>query len=316
MFVTCNANGRVEAWAQPWDKSSVERDVRCPGVRDFQFTHDGRSIVAVGSGIRFLNVDSGSAGDPINPDRTYDYVAIAAGVDRFAAADQERRVTIGTVHSSDPPRDFDSGLPLLSNSSVSLSYDGTTLAMAESRGNTLLLVDTATLKPREILEPEFSRMVAFPPVDGPTFAYSKKSGSLEVRSRQAKEPAWTMEVPYVDFESLTYSPDGKLLATSSSDRVIRILNAETGKVEHELLRNPRPIESLTFSPDSRTLASLDDEGALKLWHVGSGRLMMDLEAEPHAGRAEMCRFSPDGMWLAHTHEGDTIRLLQLHRPEK
>jgi len=81
-------------------------------------------------------------------------------------------------------------------------------------------------------------------------------------------------------QGLVFSPDGKLLASSGNDQVVRVHEAATGRVVHTF-RDGRPGKHLywavAFSPDGRRLAAgYGDEneiepGGVRLWEVGTWR---------------------------------------------
>src|SRR5438034_4788600 len=60
------------------------------------------------------------------------------------------------------------------------------------------------------------------------------------------------------FRSVTFSPDGRQLS-SSSDRTIRIWDAETGVLQKTLDGHTGLVGSVTFSPDGRQLVSARSE---------------------------------------------------------
>jgi serine/threonine protein kinase/WD40 repeat protein len=70
---------------------------------------------------------------------------------------------------------------------------------------------------------------------------------------------------------VAFSPDGRLLATVSKDRVVRLWDAATGKLLRRCLAlHPGPIEAAAFSPDGRWLATGDLAGVVILWDPRSG----------------------------------------------
>src|ERR1041384_449395 len=62
-----------------------------------------------------------------------------------------------------------------------------------------------------------------------------------------------------------YSPDGRMLATRSSDNTIKLWDVATNTQLRSL--DGSNVSSLAFSPDSKLLASGSYAGTIKLWDV-------------------------------------------------
>ena len=63
---------------------------------------------------------------------------------------------------------------------------------------------------------------------------------------------------------VSWSRDGKRLASGSSMGEIVVWNAATGKVLH-VMNEKGPIQCIAWSPDSTQLATGGDEKIVKLW---------------------------------------------------
>jgi WD40 repeat protein len=116
-----------------------------------------------------------------------------------------------------------------------------------------------------------------------------------------------------EVSSVTFSPDGNLLASSSwLDHAIRLWDTSD-------LNNPKPIgqplhghtgfvTSVAFSPDGKTLASVGDK-TVRLWDLTTPTDVKELTA-PLTGGGEfyLVAFSPDGRTLAAPSDDCTVRL--------
>eukprot|EP00300_Choanocystis_sp_HF-7_P000617 c10515_g1_i1.p1 GENE.c10515_g1_i1~~c10515_g1_i1.p1 ORF type:complete len:341 (+),score=50.23 c10515_g1_i1:35-1024(+) len=66
------------------------------------------------------------------------------------------------------------------------------------------------------------------------------------------------------------SPDTKLLATTSSDKTIRIWDASTHALKHTLHAHQRWVWDCVFSADSAYLVSASSDNTARLWDLASG----------------------------------------------
>ncbi|MDF5718440.1 MAG: AAA family ATPase, partial [Rhizonema sp. NSF051] len=96
--------------------------------------------------------------------------------------------------------------------------------------------------------------------------------------------------------SVSFSPDGKTLASASFDNTIKLWNVATGKQIKTLSGHSNSVNSVSFSPDGKTLASASADKTIKLWDVATGKQIKTLSG--HSNSVNSVSFSPDGKTLA------------------
>jgi RNA polymerase sigma factor (sigma-70 family) len=107
-------------------------------------------------------------------------------------------------------------------------------------------------------------------------------------------------------DSVVWSPDGKVLATTggnSTGRQLVLWDAATGRELHDLPAE-EAVMAAAFSPDGKSLAATDPRGAL-LWDVVTGKEVARFEARSSAWAVA---FSPDGKTLAVADKNNVIQL--------
>jgi WD40 repeat protein len=70
---------------------------------------------------------------------------------------------------------------------------------------------------------------------------------------------------------VSWSPDGKTLASASWDGRVRLWTAATGKEQATLKGHTNGVSSVSWSPDGKTLASASWDQTVKLWDVSPAR---------------------------------------------
>ena len=96
--------------------------------------------------------------------------------------------------------------------------------------------------------------------------------------------------------SLTWSPDGKLLATGDMEGQIDLWQMVDGKHFLTVSGHEACVSTLDFSPDGKILASGGYDRLVKFWDVQTGDCLHKLDQ--HTGSVCSVSFSPDGQILA------------------
>jgi WD40 repeat protein len=109
---------------------------------------------------------------------------------------------------------------------------------------------------------------------------------------------------YPSQKPLTFAPNGRICATTTSDYKIQLWDIENGAMTSILEGHAKYIKSLVFSLDSLLLASISDDRTGKVWNIKTGTTTCSFST---SSRLEDATFSPTGKMLA-THGSGTIKL--------
>ena len=104
-----------------------------------------------------------------------------------------------------------------------------------------------------------------------------------------------------------FSPDGKRLASASTDRTVRLWNVDTGQeMLSPLQRHTGRVNSIVFSHDGRRLASVSYDQTMRLWDTETRQQLRKFTG--HTSSINSLAFSPDDTRLVTASEDQTIRL--------
>jgi WD40 repeat protein len=84
--------------------------------------------------------------------------------------------------------------------------------------------------------------------------------------------------------SISFHPQGNLLASGSFDHTLKLWDLEQGKNIATLQGHTGQIRSVTFDPEGRMLVSSSEDGTIRLWDANTGDCLRILKVDaPYEG---------------------------------
>jgi WD40 repeat protein len=143
----------------------------------------------------------------------------------------------------------------------------------------------------------------------------KRREEAEAASRRAKELAYKLKnqkwrcvytLPgHSSFvNSLAISPDGKIMASASWDKTIKVWTLETGELIGTLTGHSDRVNSVAINFDGNLLASGSSDETIKFWNLHSGELLCTFPG--HSMEVSSVAISPNGQVIASSGGADNI----------
>jgi len=105
---------------------------------------------------------------------------------------------------------------------------------------------------------------------------------------------------------VTFSRDGKHLATGGEGSLVNICDAKTGQLSHTLSGHTGDVFAVAFSRDGRWFATAGEDTTVRIWNAATWELRRTLRGQ--TGLVMSVAFSPDSQRLA---SGSRDRLMKV-----
>lgn len=113
------------------------------------------------------------------------------------------------------------------------------------------------------------RSLADYPISTPQIALSQILDNIREKNRFKGHQALVW--------SVSFSPDGKYIATASLDNTARLWDV-TGKLIREFKGHQDWVSSVSFSPDGKYIATASDDNTARLWDL-KGKLIQEFKGQ-------------------------------------
>src|SRR5262249_50512222 len=111
---------------------------------------------------------------------------------------------------------------------------------------------------------------------------------------------------------VVFSPDGKFVATASSDATTLIIDVEKGTIVRKLDKHKDTCNSVAYTKDGKTLVTCGDN-IVNIWDAQSGELKKTLKPQQSGIIAELwsVAVSSDGKYVAAGGQDNIVKVWDL-----
>ncbi len=198
------------------------------------------------------------------------------------------------------------------------SPDGRFLISSSYGDYTIRLWDANDGKELQVIKSENRPVGMDISPDGAMLLFTDASGNITILpvSFDKLGAPQTINAQVGHNSSIKVSPNGRMFATASFDKVVTIWNL-TDKTLLRRIETPEPLRDVAFSPSGEILAVSSATNKLTLWNLreGKGRTykISKVDAKSDVGRID---FSPNGKYLATAHMDSSITVWDVEKQKE
>jgi WD40 repeat protein/serine/threonine protein kinase len=264
------------------------------------FSPDGQRVAALISGLAILVWDANLGEQVLEIPEVSDFVsgiAFSPNGEYLAGSAGGGGVALWNADTGEQVRILPETVPI---TGVAFSKDGRTLAAAAKNGMVTLWDMESSEQTISILgQPTGFNFMALSP-DGQRVAAGNGPASTsvwDVGPTGGRE--WlTISAHEGKVHDAIYNPSGTRIASSGEDGNVRVWDAVTGELLHDLPAQREWEHFPAFSPDGERLAAANRDGGITIWDANTGEEHLAVYGDVPAPALSAIAFSPDGSRLA------------------
>jgi WD40 repeat protein/serine/threonine protein kinase len=289
-----------------WEWYRLDKEAGPPileGLGSPRFTPDGNYLLTTASKdrhvLRFWDLDSGKIIRELRGhNRGVWNLALSPNGQRAASGDWDGIVKLWDLQSGREVWSIKAHTDKING--VAFSPDGNTVASVSrdktlrtwnaNTGAALLTVEPLGRGLRDVRYSSDGRFIA---VGSETF--HQKGGKATILDAQNGEVTLAVGGDNGNEANVAFSPDGRQLATASTDQIVRIWDSQTGAELRTFVGHTDQVRAIDFSPDGRLLATGSDDRTVRIWDSETGKILHVYQA---VSDVYWLSFSPDGTKIA------------------
>ena len=261
---------------------------------------DGKQAISSGDFLRVWNLETGKEVRHFAPDLHYLGLALSKDGKRVLASHRDNSVRLYEIETGKELQKFVGHTAEVW--AIGLSADGK-FAVTGAFDLSIRVWDMATGKQLRT----FAKVVDYPRCfagspDGKKVAIGHCRGgdfvtalsTLRVWDFQTGKELVSGSGHTGAITAVSWSKDGKRLATSSFDKTLRVWDAETGKELKKITASTQGCDGVTFIPDGKRLVSAGwgTDFSVRVWQIDTGEELVRYDG--HTGSALCVAVTPDG----------------------